>query len=304
MSPEHGCSRTAVVAAAVYLVAVAAPAAAQTPTAIPPDLQSPAGSPGSADLLARTPTGESGTVGGGSPTNPYGVPDLTKVLPAARDRRGVVSTLQILTIMTVLALAPSILILTTCFTRIMVVLAMLRQAMGTQQLPPGQVISGLSLFLTFMVMAPTWQRVHREALVPYLDQKLSQREALDAAAAPMREFMIRQIENAENEDSVFMLMEYRAGEPISDETLLQWEQVPTTVLVPAFVLSELKVAFTMGFRFYLPFLVIDMVIATILISMGMLMLPPVLISLPFKVVLFVLANGWHLVVGALLMSFH
>ncbi|MBN1345954.1 MAG: flagellar type III secretion system pore protein FliP [Phycisphaerae bacterium] len=235
--------------------------------------------------------------------NPYQIPDLTKIAPPAADRRGVVSTLQILTIMTVLSLAPSILILTTCFTRIMVVLAMLRQAMGTQQLPPGQVITGLSLFLTFMVMAPTWQRIHQNALVPYLDKKLSQKEAMNAAVGPMREFMIRQIETTENEDAVFMLLEYRRGTPIPEDQTVQWDEVPTTVLIPAFVLSELKSAFIMGFQFYLPFLVIDMVIATILISMGMLMLPPVLISLPFKVALFVLANGWQLIIGTLLLSF-
>jgi flagellar biosynthetic protein FliP len=203
----------------------------------------------------------------------------------------------------VLSITPSILILTTCFTRIMIVLAMLRQAMGTQQLPPGQVLTGLSLFLTFLVMAPTWQRVYSEALVPYLDKQSTQREAFNAAIVPMREFMIRQIEASQNEETVYMLMEYQRGEPIDDSLGLQWTEVNTVVLIPAYVLSELKAAFTMGFRFYLPFLVIDMVIATILISMGMLMLPPVLISLPFKVALFVLADGWHLVVRSLLTSF-
>ncbi len=235
--------------------------------------------------------------------NPLRVPDLSKIAAPAKDRKGVVNTVQILVILTVLSLAPSFLILTTCFTRIMVVLAMLRQAMGTQQLPPGQVITGLSLFLTFLVMAPTWEKIYQHALVPYLNQELSQREAFDAAVKPMREFMVRQIEAAENEEGVFMLMEYRRGEPIYDDETLRWEDVPTTVMVPAYVLSELKTAFIMGFRFYLPFLVIDMVIATILISMGMLMLPPILISLPFKVALFVLADGWRLVVNALLLSF-
>ena len=235
--------------------------------------------------------------------NPWKIPDLTRIAPPASDAKGVVSTLQILVILTVLSIAPSIIILTTCFTRIMVVFAMLRQAMGTQQLPPAQVITGLSLFLTFMVMAPTWQKIHREALTPYLEQKASQGEAFDAAIGPMREFMIRQVELAQNEEGVFMLMEYRLGAPVADDQVLRWQEVPTTVLIPAYVLSELKTAFLMGFRFYLPFLVIDMVIATILISMGMLMLPPILISLPFKVALFVLADGWHLVAGSLLMSF-
>lgn len=248
-------------------------------------------------------TAEVSSPGQAALDNPMGIPDLTKIAPPASDREGVATTVQILVILTVLSLSPSIVILTTCFTRIVVVLAMLRQAMGTQQLPPSQVITGLSLFLTFMVMAPTWQRIHQNALVPYLDKKLSQREAFDAAVGPLREFMIRQIELAENEEGVFMLMEYRRGTPVAADEVLDWRDVPTSVLVPAYVLSELKAAFIMGFRFYLPFLVIDMVIATILISMGMLMLPPVLISLPFKVALFVLANGWQLVVGSLLMSF-
>jgi len=253
----------------------------------------------------RTP-GESPT--GASPgqaaiDNPLQVPDVRKIIPPATDREGVSSAIQILVIMTVLALAPSILILTTCFTRIMVVLGMLRQALGTQQLPPGQVITGLALFLTFMVMGPTWKKIHQDAWVPYMEGRLSQREAFDAAVHPMREFMIHQIERAQNEGGVYMLLEYTRGASYPADALVRWQDVPTSVLVPAYVLSELKTAFLMGFRFYLPFLVIDMVISTILISMGMLMLPPVLISLPFKVALFVLADGWQLVVGSLLMSF-
>jgi flagellar biosynthetic protein FliP len=289
MFAEHGGSRPTWAAILIQAAALSWPAAVFAQSApIPPAQPSGAGvaSPGEA-------------AGG----NPWQVPDLSKVAPPAKDSKGVVSTLQILVILTVLSLAPSILILTTCFTRIIVVLSMLRQAMGTQQLPPGQVITGLSLFLTFMVMAPTWHKIHQNALVPYLDQRLSQREAFDAAIGPMREFMIRQIELAENEEGVFMLMEYRRGSAMPDDETLRWQDVPTSILVPAYVLSELKAAFVMGFRFYLPFLVIDMVIATVLISMGMLMLPPILISLPFKVALFVLANGWQLVVGALLQSF-
>jgi len=289
MIAEHGGSSPVWIVALTAGLTVFGAAAVQgqpVPASGPQDTQVDSASPGHKAL-----------------DNPLQIPDLSKVAPPASDRKGVVSTLQILVIMTVLSLAPSFLILTTCFTRIMVVLAMLRQAMGTQQLPPGQVITGLSLFLTFMVMAPTWQKIYESALVPYLDQELSQREAFDAALGPMRGFMIRQIETAQNEGGVFMLLEYRRSEPIPEDEVLEWDDVPTTVLVPAYVLSELKAAFTMGFCFYLPFLVIDMVIATILISMGMLMLPPILISLPFKVALFVLANGWQLVVGSLLMSF-
>ena len=289
MAAEHGCSRP------VWGMSLAAVVAMLSPASV---LAQPITAPDPVPIQADSPSPGQTAV-----DNSLGIPDLSKIAPPATDRKGVVSTLQILVVLTVLSLAPSILILTTCFTRIMVVLAMLRQAMGTQQLPPGQVITGLSLFLTFMVMAPTWQKVYQTALVPYMDQELSQREALEAAIVPVRTFMVNQIETAQNEETVFMLMEYRRGEPIPEETVLQWGDVPTSVLVPAYMLSELKAAFIMGFRFYLPFLVIDMVIATILISMGMLMLPPVLISLPFKVALFVLANGWHLVVGSLLMSF-
>jgi len=289
MTPEHGCSKPVRVAAWAFGVTVFITVVAQAQTvrsAAPLSENAPNVSPGQLTI-----------------DNPLQIPDLRKIAPPATDREGVATTIQILVVMTVLALAPSILILTTCFTRIMVVLGMLRQALGTQQLPPGQVITGLSLFLTFMVMAPTWSKIHRDAVSPYLEGKVSQREAWDAAAKPMREFMVRQIELAQNEEGVYMLLEYQRGKPIPLDTVIKWEDVPVSVLVPAYVLSELKVAFLMGFRFYLPFLVIDMVIATILISMGMLMLPPVLISLPFKIVLFVLADGWALVVGSLLMSF-
>jgi flagellar biosynthetic protein FliP len=289
MTPEHGCSKPVRVAAWAFGVTVFITVVAQAQTvrsAAPLSENAPIVSPGQLTI-----------------DNPLQIPDLRKIAPPATDREGVATTIQILVVMTVLALAPSILILTTCFTRIMVVLGMLRQALGTQQLPPGQVITGLSLFLTFMVMAPTWSKIHRDAVSPYLEGKVSQREAWDAAAKPMREFMVRQIELAQNEEGVYMLLEYQRGKPIPLDTVIKWEDVPVSVLVPAYVLSELKVAFLMGFRFYLPFLVIDMVIATILISMGMLMLPPVLISLPFKIVLFVLADGWALVVGSLLMSF-
>ncbi len=300
MMVEHGGSKRAWrVALTVAVLLMAGPEAARAQSLQPDALQ--ANTPADGRSLGQT-DGDAAP-GGTDADNPWQIPDLSKIAPPASGRKGVAATLQILVILTVLSLAPSILILTTCFTRIMVVLAMLRQAMGTQQLPPGQVITGLSLFLTFMVMAPTWQKIHQSALAPYLDQKLSQREAFKAALVPMREFMIRQIEQAQNEEGVFMLLEYSRGEAIPDDVELQWHEVPSTVLVPAYVLSELKAAFIMGFRFYLPFLVIDMVIATILISMGMLMLPPILISLPFKVALFVLANGWQLVVGSLLMSF-
>lgn len=235
--------------------------------------------------------------------NPVGIPDLRGVLPAADSAKGVTSTLQILVLMTVLTLVPALLILMTSFTRIIVVLALLRQALATPQLPPSQVLLGLSMFITIAVMAPTFDKVYSEAVSPYLEKELSQREALDIGMGHMREFMYRQIEASENHEDIYLFEEYRRGAPIPEDESLRLADVKTTSLIPAFILSELKTAFIMGFRIYLPFLVIDMVIASILISMGMMMLPPVLISLPFKLLLFVLADGWHLIVQSLLYSF-
>ncbi len=230
--------------------------------------------------------------------NPMGVPDLTKVVPPAETSEGLSGSLQILLLLTVLTLAPSILVLMTSFTRIVIVLGLLRQAMATQQLPPNQVLIGLALLMTFMIMGPVWHDINADALGPYLDGEMTQKDALQTATGHMRGFMIRQIEQTGNQGDVRMFLDY--AEMRSAE---RWEDVPTSILVPAFVTSELKTAFLMGFKLYLPFLIIDMVVASILISMGMLMLPPVLISLPFKLLLFVLADGWHLVMGSLLTSF-
>jgi len=244
--------------------------------------------------------------GAGAPIdNSFQIPDLSKVIPPAQTREGTTATLQIFVIMTVLTLAPTILVMTTSFTRIIIVLALLRQAVGTQQLPPSQVLIGLSLFLTFAVMAPTYERIHREAIVPWLDNApgMTQGKALEIATGHMREFMFSQIERTRNEEDIFLFLEYAREEQIPVDERVTRADVPTRALLPAFILSELKTAFVMGFRVYLPFLVIDMVIATVLISMGMLMLPPIMISLPFKLLLFVLADGWHLVVTSLLASF-
>jgi flagellar biosynthetic protein FliP len=234
--------------------------------------------------------------------NPLGIPDLSALAPPATGPQGVSSSLRILVLMTVLSLAPSILIMMTSFTRIMIVLALLRQAIGTQQLPPGQVLVGIALILTMLVMAPTWHQMKADAVDPYLDGRLSQAAAIERGAAPLRDFMFRQIEAGGNEEGVYLFNEYVHG-PLPDGAQLEPDHVGMAELVPAFVLSELKTSFIMGFRIYLPFLVIDMVISSILISMGMMMLPPVLISLPFKLMLFVLADGWDLVVGSLLRSF-
>jgi len=236
-------------------------------------------------------------------TNYFNIPDLSKILPAAEDPKGVSSTLQILVLMTVLTLVPSIMVMTTAFPRVIIVLALLRQAVGTPQLPPGQVLLAVSLFITMLVMAPTWHKVQAEVVEPYMNNQMGQREAMDIAGSHMKDFMYRQIEQAGNYEDIYMFLEYAQNRTIEPDEEIDLATVPMTVIIPAFMLSELKTAFIMGFRVYLPFLVIDMVIATVLLSMGMMMLPPVMISLPFKLLLFVLADGWHLIVETLLYSF-
>jgi len=201
-------------------------------------------------------------------------------------------------LLTILSLAPAILLMMTSFTRIVIVLSLLRQALGTQQLPPNQVLIGLSMFMTFLVMTPTWQKMNDTALQPYMTGKMSQKDALSAAQIPMREFMINQITQAHNEADVDLFQQF-AHKPQANN----WGDVSTLTIVPAFMLSELKTAFLLGFKVYLPFLVIDMVISSVLVSMGMMMLPPVLISLPFKLLMFVLVDGWRLITGSLMGSF-
>ena len=234
--------------------------------------------------------------------NPIGIlEDVSEHVPGLEG--GLSTSLNILILLTVLSLAPALLILCTCFTRIVIVLSLLRQALGTQGLPPSQVIVGLSLFITFVVMAPTFRQMYDEGLRPYLDgSQPNQLVAWNQAKQPLRNFMFEQIETTGNWSGVYMIMNYR-GMDTSDPASLSRSDVDMLTLVPAYVLSELKVAFLIGFRVYLPFLVIDMVISSLLISMGMLMLPPVLISLPFKLLLFVLVDGWQLVVGSLMTSF-
>jgi len=217
---------------------------------------------------------------------------------------GLSSALNVLLILTVLSLAPSILILCTCFTRMVIVLGLLRQALGTQGLPPSQVIVGLSLFITFVVMAPTAERIYEEGLAPYVrGEQTDYNVAWDRSKQPLRDFMFEQIDASGNWSGVYMMLNYR-GVDTSDPESLTRADVDMLTLVPAYILSELKVSFLIGFRIYLPFLVIDMVIASMLISMGMLMLPPVLISLPFKILLFVLVDGWQLVISSLMTSVH
>jgi len=216
---------------------------------------------------------------------------------------GLSVTLNIMLLLTVITLVPSIMLMTTSFIRIMVVLALLRQAIGTQSLPPGQVITGLAIFMTALVMKPTIDRVWSDAVIPYQNGEVRDMDELWVrASTPMRDFMFDQIEATDNWSSLYMILNYQGVDTSEPESMTRVD-IPTTTLVPAYMLSELKVAFLMGFRVYLPFLVIDMVIASLLISMSMMMLPPVLISLPFKLMLFVLVDGWTLIVGSLLESF-
>lgn len=223
------------------------------------------------------------------------VPNMNIGVEAAGKPQDVALSLQILMILTVLSLAPSIIIMMTAFTRIIVVLSFLRSALATQQMPPNQVIVGLALFLTFFTMSPYLEQVNRNAWQPFLAGTLAQDAATTEALKPMREFMFKQ--TRENDIALFVnLMD--GPRPESPD------EVPTSVLIPAFIISELKTAFQIGFLIYIPFIVVDMVVASTLMSMGMMMVPPVMISLPFKVLLFILVDGWHLVVRSLLMTFN
>ncbi len=257
-------------------------------------------------LSQAQPTGSQQATGtGGS-----GVPEILDV-EQMTSPQGLNSTLKVFLLLTILSLAPSILIMTTSFIRFVIVFGLLRQALGTQQLPPNQVLTSLSLFLTIMVMAPIWEKAYEEGIVPYTNQTQQTPVSLEAAfqktVKPLRKFMSDQIELTGNSDTVWMFLDYQqpsSGSPGAAEYKppSDYDEVPLTVLLPAYMLSEVKTAFLIGFQLYLPFIVIDMVISSILISMGMMMLPPVLISLPFKILLFVLIDGWLLTVGMLLES--
>lgn len=202
--------------------------------------------------------------------------------------------IQILLIFTVLSVAPAILLMTTCFTRLIVVFSFLKHALGTQQMPPPQIMIGLSLFLTLFIMTPIFKDINEKAVRPYLSEEITLQEAYDGGINPLRNFMFKQ--TREKDLSLFL--------SITDSPRPQnKEEVATTILMPAFVISELKTAFQIGFVLFLPFLIIDMVVASVLLSMGMMMLPPVMVSLPFKLLLFVLVDGWYLIVGSLVKSF-
>ena len=222
---------------------------------------------------------------------------------AKTEKGGLSTAINIVVLLTVIGLVPSIMLMCTCFVRIIIVLGLLKQALGTQQLPPPQVILGLAVFMTLLVMKPTIDRINTEAVEPYRRGEIAGYDALwHRASTPLKDFMLDQIEATGNWSSLYMIMEYRGVDTSAPENLTRAD-VDMVSLVPGYILSELKTSFLMGFRVYLPFLVIDMVISSLLISMSMMMLPPVLISLPFKLLLFVLVDGWQLVVGSLLTSF-
>ncbi|UOQ47864.1 flagellar type III secretion system pore protein FliP [Gracilibacillus caseinilyticus] len=207
------------------------------------------------------------------------------------DSESISTSVRLLLLLTVLSLAPSILILMTCFTRILIVLSFVRTSLATQQMPPNQVLIGLALFMSFFIMAPTFQEVNEQALQPLFEEEITLEEAYSTASVPFKEFMAKYT----REKDLALFMNYAEIE--RPESI---EEIPLTSLVPAFAISELKTAFQMGFMIFVPFLVIDMAVASVLMSMGMMMLPPVMISLPFKILLFVLVDGWYLITHALL----
>ena len=249
-------------------------------------------------------------------------PDAPSLLPSGiggpqqwTSPEGLSSTLQVMILLTVVSLAPALLLMTTSFIRILVVMGLLRQALGTQQLPPSQVITSIALFMTMLLMTPVWTEVYEEAIKPYTEKQIGLEEAWDRGTLPIRKFMGAQIDRTENQNDVYLFLSYMPGE-IDPSTGAMYENyafytkpdsndrlVPLQALLPAYMLSELKTAFLIGFQVYLPFVILDIVVASVTISMGMLMLPPVLISLPFKLLLFVLVDGWTLVVQMLLESF-
>lgn len=222
------------------------------------------------------------------------LPKITIGLDKATSAQDLSVTLQVLLLMTILALTPSILVMMTAFTRIILVLHFLRQALGTQQVPPNQVVIGLALFLTFFVMSPTIDRIYEHSWKPLQEERLTTQEALDSAGVALKDFMLTQ---ARQKDLALFVSMAHLEKPQSPHDL------PLKVVIPGFIISELRIGFQIGFLIYLPFLIIDMVVASVLMSMGMLMLPPVMVSLPFKLLLFVLVDGWYLMVQSLIQGF-
>ena len=225
---------------------------------------------------------------------PLPFPSLNIGVGTATKPTDVAVTIQIFLLLTIMSLAPGLLIMTTSFTRISVVLSFLRTAMGTQAAPSNQVILSLSMFLTFFIMTPVWQQINKDAYQPWKAQQISQEQAMERAVRPVRKFMLSQTREKDLELFVSLSKQERPKNA---------EEIPTLTIIPAFMISELRTAFQIGFLIYIPFIVVDMVVASVLMSMGMMMLPPVMISLPCKILLFVLVDGWELVIGSIVKSF-
>ena len=223
------------------------------------------------------------------------IPKISIELDGADSPEDFSVALQILLMLTVLTLAPAIIILLTSFVRIIVVFSFLRQAVGTHQMPPNQLLIGLALILTVFIMAPTIERINTEAIQPYLKGEVNQQAAFDIGIEPLREFMLKQVRE---KDLALFVSLANVEQPETPDDL------PTHLIIPGYIISELRIAFQIGFILYIPFLVIDMVVASVLMSMGMLMLPPIMVSLPFKILLFVLVDGWYLIVKSIVSSFH
>lgn len=225
---------------------------------------------------------------------PMTFPTLSLGVQQAATPQQFSTSLQILFMLTILSLAPAILIMMTSFTRIIIVLSFVRSGLATQQMPPNQVLVGLALFLTFFIMTPVYTQINQQALQPYMQNKITQEQAIETGMKPLRTFMYKQT----REKDLALFADF--AKIVNPKTL---DDIPTHVLVPAFIISELKTAFEMGFIIFIPFIVIDMIVSSVLMAMGMMMLPPVMISLPFKILLFVMVDGWHLIARSLLMSF-
>lgn len=226
------------------------------------------------------------------------IPNVNIQIGSADGTGEVGESLQMLFILTILALAPSILIMMTSFTRIIISLHFLKSAIGTQQMPPNQIIIGLALFLTFFVMSPVFSQINQTALQPYQNGEIVQEKMMENAIMPLKEFMLKQT----RDEDIKLFMDLSDREPIQDETKIL-QELPLHIVIPAFIISEVRAGFIIGFLIYLPFIVIDMVVASTLMSMGMMMLPPAMIALPFKILLFVLVDGWNLIVGQLVQTF-
>jgi flagellar biosynthetic protein FliP len=223
------------------------------------------------------------------------LPKLTLQVEKGSDSKGLSTTLQIVLLLTVLALAPSILVMMTSFIRIIIVLSFVRQALGTNQLPPSQLIMGVALVMTIFVMSPIISQVHDKAWMPYMNGEITQKQLYEEGMKPLRAFMLQQT----REKDLALFVKYAGLQKPQTQ-----DDIPTHVVVPGFILSELRTSFQISFIIFIPFLVIDMVVASVLMSMGMMMLPPVLVALPFKILLFVMVDGWYLIVKSLLDSFH